>query len=133
MGEFDIPGGSDLWPSAVGLDTGSLNFGGFDFRIPDLPSLPQYNPSQPSPYPAIPPGVPGSSSTLGDIATGIGKGFDTLGGIARTALPIGQLGLGVLGAVEGAQAAGRLNKQTAIAERAGQTQQDVAQKAIATA
>src|SRR5919108_5341037 len=107
------------------------DLGGFgDIATEAFSSSPDWAPymhAQPPEMPAAPAGGGGWFSDLaGTIGSGAKEGLSAFGNIAKAALPIAQLGLGVQGAVTGAQAAGQLAKQSKIAERAAQTQEAAA-------
>ena len=65
--------------------------------------------------------------------SGLKGGVGTLGDVAKTALPIAQLGATGYGIASGVQAAGQLAEQTKITKRAAEMQERVAGEATAAA
>lgn len=73
------------------------------------------------------------SSLWSNLWSGVKGGIGTLGDVAKTALPIAQLGATGYGIYSGVQGAGQLAEQTKIAKRAAGTQERVAGEAMAAA
>jgi len=96
--------------------------GGFDFGSMKLDTPPEF--SQSFAPGATPSGGFGgfASSLLGD-----------LGGIAKSVLPVAQLGGGLMGIASGIRGASQLGEQTKLAEQAAKRQGDISKAAEATA
>lgn len=70
-----------------------------------------------------------SVPSFGDVGSALKTGATELGGLAKSVLPIAQLGAGVGQLVLGSQAGGQLARQTKLAEQAGRRQEQIAGQA----